>query len=121
MPVTATSWKKGQSGNLAGRKPYNHDDIPAYARQFGREAVDTMVKCLRDPKWKLPAAIALLDRGFGKPVQQLVGDPNTPIAFEIVWGPARSETPVIEANADESTEIAEAEVVWGTSSDAPSD
>ena len=77
---------------------------------------------LRDPKWKLPAAIALLDRGFGKPVQQLVGDPNTPIAFEIVWGPAREpQAPVIEANAEETTEIADAEVVWGSSSDAPSD
>ena len=111
----------GKSGNPGG-VPKDADDIPAYARQFGREAVDTMVKCLHDPKWKLPAAIALLDRGFGKPVQQLIGDPNTPIAFEIVWGPAREpQTPVIEANAEESAEIAEAEVVWGSANDAPSD
>ena len=52
---------------------------------------------------------------------QLAGTADQPIAFEIVWGPARSETPVIEANVEETTEIAEAEVVWGSSSDAPSD
>src|SRR5215472_6347811 len=75
MPVTATSWKPGRSGNPKGRAP-SIDDIPAYARQFGRQAVDTMVQCLRDPKWRLPAAVALLDRGYGRPVQAVVADVN---------------------------------------------
>jgi|SRR5215469_3013228 len=54
---------------------------------------------------------------------QLAGDPNAPVAFEIVWGPAREpQTPVIEANAEESAaDVAEAEVVWGSANDAPSD
>jgi hypothetical protein len=43
-------------------------DIQDLARQHGPEAIHTLVACLKDPKHKVAAAIALLDRGFGKPV-----------------------------------------------------
>jgi len=68
-------WKPGQSGNPIGRL-IGIEEIAPYARQFGKQAVDTMVQCLRDPKWRLPAAVALLDRGYGKPVQAVVADVN---------------------------------------------
>jgi hypothetical protein len=43
-------------------------DIQELARQHGPEAIHTLVACLKDPKHKVAAAIALLDRGFGRPV-----------------------------------------------------
>jgi len=120
---TSTTWKPGQSGNPLGKRPGTKTATAVIAQALAHcpEAIETLVQSLRDPRLKVAAAVALLDRGLGKPAQQIIGNSDQPIAFEIVWGPARSETPVIEANAEESAEIAEAEVVWGSASDAPSD
>ena len=107
-------WKPGQSGNPAGRV-LGIEDIAPYARQHGRRAIDTMVACLRDPKWKLPAAIALLDRGYGKPTQTILGNPDQPLAIDIVWAPAhtvRVSIPV-DTEANEKTIDAQPlDVVW---------
>ena len=64
-------WKKGQSGNPIGRRleieRYGTVDIKELARSHAVDAIKTLVHCLRDPRYKLAAAIALLDRGYGKP------------------------------------------------------
>ena len=44
-------------------------DIQELARQHGPDAILTLVGALKDPKHKVAAATALLDRGYGKPVQ----------------------------------------------------
>jgi hypothetical protein len=64
----ANAWVKGQSGNAAGR-PRAVDDVSAIARSYGREAIERVVTAMRnsDDKIAVPAAIALLDRGFGRP------------------------------------------------------
>jgi hypothetical protein len=59
-------WRKGYCPNPGGR-PKAALDIQALARSHGPEAIKTLVHCLRDDRYKLAAAIALLDRGFGKP------------------------------------------------------
>jgi hypothetical protein len=37
------------------------------ARQHTVAAIDTLVKCLIDPRHRVAAAVALLDRGWGRP------------------------------------------------------
>jgi hypothetical protein len=41
------------------------------ARQHTEEAVMALVKSLKDPKVRVPAACALLDRGWGRPKQHI--------------------------------------------------
>jgi hypothetical protein len=57
---------------------------------------------LDDPRHKVAAAVALLDRGWGRPQQQVVGDEDRPLVVDFRWADASSivsETlePVIEA------------------------
>jgi hypothetical protein len=71
------NWVKGVSGNPSGR-PRVVADIQELARQHGPDAILTLVEALKDPKHKVAAAIALLDRGYGKPVQSLTLNHNLP-------------------------------------------
>jgi hypothetical protein len=106
-------WKPGQSGNPLGRA-LKVEDISPYARKYGREAVDTMVRCLKDPKWCLPAAIALLDRGFGKPKETMQLDGNATLLLGGIDRPPRetleewlarrrNELKTLDAPADSTT------------------
>lgn len=63
-------WVKGQSGNPGGR-PKEDAEVKALARQFGPEAINRLADLMRgeSPKVAVSAAIALLDRGYGKPTQ----------------------------------------------------
>ena len=77
MSKSRTSFAPGQSGNPGGR-PKAAIDIQELARQHGPEAILTLVEALKDPKHKVAAAIALLDRGYGKPIQSLTLNHNLP-------------------------------------------
>src|SRR5262245_22096821 len=76
-PNPVNLWKPGQSGNPKGR-PKAVDDISALARAHGPQAIATLVRCLSDPRHKVAAAQALLDRGYGRPQQttRVEGDVN---------------------------------------------
>jgi hypothetical protein len=64
-------WVKGQSGNPKGRPPADQD-VAALCRIHTPECVETLVRAMRtSPRDRVPAAIALLDRGWGRPKQQL--------------------------------------------------
>jgi hypothetical protein len=76
-----TSWKPGQSGNPSGRPP-RPDTIAARqifvtvrtaARALTQEAIDTLAGVMHDAKApaaaRISAAVALLDRGHGRPSQ----------------------------------------------------
>lgn len=62
------TWKPGQSGNPNGRPLVM---ATVLARRHTDQAIETLVKALDNPKERVPAAIALLDRGWGRPKEQL--------------------------------------------------
>lgn len=63
-------FKPGQSGNPNGR-PKIASEIQALAREHTTAAVEALVLSLSDAKTRVPAAVALLDRGYGKAPQSL--------------------------------------------------
>ena len=79
--LRSTSFKPGVSGNPDGRpkRPQTIEarrvvaNVKAAARELTPVAIDTLEKAMTDQKapWaaKIAAAIAVLDRGWGKPEQ----------------------------------------------------
>ncbi len=65
-------FKKGQSGNPGGR-PKEDDEIKRLARIHAPDALKRLAYWLKsdNPKASVSAAQALLDRGYGKPAQQV--------------------------------------------------
>jgi hypothetical protein len=108
-----SSWKPGQSGNPNGR-PKPDVDIAALAREHGPKCVQVVVRLLAsgDEKIRLAAAIALLDRGFGRPKQEMDINSNSTIELHLVAARAISasliehqQTPIIETIESTSTDI----------------
>jgi hypothetical protein len=60
----------GRSGNPGGR-PKAALNVQELARTYTKDAIQTLVEALKDPKLKVQAATALLDRGWGKPIQAI--------------------------------------------------
>ena len=80
-PTGAGGFSKGQSGNPGGRRKKTAEDIQIQqlARQHGTTAINALVKIATKGKSesaRITAAIALLDRGFGKPTQPVESDTN---------------------------------------------
>ena|SRR6516225_8064534 len=67
-------FQKGQSGNPGGR-PKENAEVRDLARQYTVEAIDRLVFWMRskEARASIVAAVALLDRGWGKPPQQVDG------------------------------------------------
>jgi hypothetical protein len=96
-----TGRKDGRSRN-GGRRPGSGrrkgtpnkvgKDIRELARMYTAEALEALVNIMRDKQSpaaaRAMAADKLLDRGWGKPAQAIVGDPENPLqlatAIEIV-------------------------------------
>jgi len=55
------------SGNPKGRPPRRERSAAEMARDYAEDAIKALVRSLHVPSTRVPAAIALLDRGFGKP------------------------------------------------------
>jgi hypothetical protein len=71
--ATGHGFMPGRSGNPAGRAK----GIEALARQHTEAAIQALVKALENPKERVPAAVALLNRGWGLPRQSIETDPAT--------------------------------------------
>jgi hypothetical protein len=79
-------WQPGQSGNPNGRSKVAAE-VRALARQHCPEAIDTLVRLMResdDERVRLSAAESLLDRGVGKPAQavEVSGPDGEPILVQ---------------------------------------
>jgi Family of unknown function (DUF5681) len=72
MKPRGRPFPKGSSGNPKGR-PKEYEDVKAAARKHTVEAIDTLAYWMRsnDPRASVVAADKLLDRGWGKPNQDL--------------------------------------------------
>jgi hypothetical protein len=64
-PYAAQMFKPGKSGNPSGRPK----GIEALAREHTPAAIAALVAALGNPRERVAAAVALLDRGWGKPAQ----------------------------------------------------
>jgi hypothetical protein len=64
-------FKPGQSGNPSGR-PKNPSDVVELARAATPQAIAALIRKLDDPKDCIEAAVALLDRGWGRPPQSVL-------------------------------------------------
>lgn len=71
------SFAKGKSGNPGGRPKLPEDvkHVRELARQYTASAVSALVEVLESDSaaGKVAAANALLDRGWGKPEQAIIG------------------------------------------------
>jgi len=72
------TFQKGQSGNPGGRPPAVLPDgrtIADVAREHTADAIETLAKIMRDDEQpgaaRVSAANAILDRGWGRPKQEL--------------------------------------------------
>jgi hypothetical protein len=74
VPPGLIPWQKGQSGNPGGRAKQDKS-VKLLARQYTAEAIKTLAEVMRDTgaatSARVGAAQVLLDRGHGKPLQQL--------------------------------------------------
>ena len=73
--VIGRPFPKGVSGCPGGRP---RQDVTALARAHTVDAIEALVAALKRPKEAVPAAVALLDRGWGRPVQAIAADPEHP-------------------------------------------
>jgi len=75
-------YKPGESGNPNGRPKVN-----AYVRDLARAhteaAINALAEALKNERTSVAAATALLDRGYGKPVQEIVGADGGPLLGSI--------------------------------------
>lgn len=72
--VNPRLWRKGQSGNPGGRRRVD-PAVRKLAIGHSIEAIETMVEVMRNrkagPSVRLAAAVAILDRGHGRPPSEL--------------------------------------------------
>src|SRR3954453_5187502 len=78
---------KGVSGNPGGRPPAALH-VQEMARQKTPQAIEALIAALGCPRERVGAAVAILDRGWGRPVQMLAADPEMPISIEFQWSDA---------------------------------
>jgi hypothetical protein len=53
----------------------------------------TLVEALSDPKLKVQAAVAILDRGWGKPAVTVEGDGEKPVNITFMWADGPTTEP----------------------------
>jgi hypothetical protein len=96
--ANSTSFRPGQSGNPNGR-PKVVADVQNAAREHSGEAIETLAGIMRDPKApaaaRTSAACALLDRGYGKPLQTVDAN-NTNVNYVVSDQPMTEEEWVAE-------------------------
>jgi hypothetical protein len=71
--------------------------VQELARTYTEEAIRTLVEALDDPRLKVQAACALLDRAWGKPQLTIAADPNTsPMGLHLLAAQAISAELIVQ-------------------------
>ena len=82
------AFQKGMTGNAGGRPKLPEDikHVRELARAHTEDAIYALVEVLHGDgaSAKVAAANALLDRGWGKAEQPVVGDENKPLMFSLI-------------------------------------
>jgi hypothetical protein len=90
----------GRSGNPGGR-PKAALNVQELARAHTEDAIQTLVEALKDPKLKVQAATALLDRGWGKPIQAIEASAQEDITvWHLTAAMAFKSGPVIDGQSN---------------------
>jgi hypothetical protein len=109
--VVGRPWPPGRSGNPGGR-PRAALDIQALARQHTPEAIAALVAALANPRERVSAAVALLDRGWGKPTQPLAGDADAaPLVVDFRWADAAPLQSALEPEPIGDVGVTEEDVI----------
>jgi hypothetical protein len=81
------SFEKGKSGNPGGR-PKENAEVKRLAREHGVTAIQKLAALMEsdDERIVVAACQTLLDRGYGKPAQAIVGgdDDDAPLRVETI-------------------------------------
>lgn len=82
-------FQKGVSGNPGGRKK-GSTEIVMLAREHTTRAIERLAEIMEsdDLSAAVKAATVLLERGYGKPAQEVTGPDGGPI--QITWLPVQS-------------------------------
>lgn len=75
-------FEPGKSGNPSGRPKVN-TFVRDLAREHTEAAIKALAEALKDDRHRVAAATALLDRGWGKPVQEVTGADGGPLLGSI--------------------------------------
>ena len=98
-------WKKGQSGNPGGR-PKVIAEVKELARAHTGEAIQTLVSIMTNakaaPAARVSAANALLDRGYGKPLQHITGE-GGPVYVARIPEPCKTVEQWVASLGDQSS------------------
>ncbi len=83
----ARGGKREGAGRPAGAANKVTDELKALAREYTEEAVQALVKVMRESDSDtaiISASNSILDRAHGKPAQTVAGDIDNPLVFEAI-------------------------------------
>jgi len=88
-PPPVAGFKKGKSGNPGGRpkKTAQELDLVAACKAKTPAALEVIEQIMiggESERNKLTAAMAIIERAYGKPAQPIVGDEDKPLVVEII-------------------------------------
>jgi hypothetical protein len=86
--TTGHGGKRPGAGRKPGKVGKAKKELQNMAKDHAQEALETLRKIMTNDQEpaaaRVSAANAILDRGYGKPQQAIVGDPDAPVAVQMI-------------------------------------